>query len=266
MAASVTALLTWPRTDGEEGAVADQLIEGIMGEPLDEPIDWSRVDPSDVEDAPPEGPIDWSFEDPADTHPNQGPTPLPTDLDPGESACGLPAGDQAVPTTAPVATWEVFNEVAIPVAADLGPGLTGNTMHTCYAHSPTGALYAAAGMVADQRAFDTRVMLKGRTVWAPEVDAAVDRTTRAAEYPITDGPVRQVAGYRFATVGPDLVVLDMALRTTGKSSAVGALTSTTVTLRWEGNDWLAVMLPTERIWTEPVVLADLTGYVPWSAG
>lgn len=209
-----------------------------------------------------DAPIDWSLEDPAETHPNQGALPVLTD--PNESACGLVAGDQSIPAQPPVARWERVDGAAIPTDVAIGPGLTGNSMHTCYAHSPVGALFAAAGMVADQHSFGDRSMLKGRAVRDPSVTEAIDH----AAAPTSDWGSHvapQIAGYRFIDVAADRATLDLALLTPANPFQSRTLSSTTLVLQWSDHDWLAVMQPSETIWSEVRPLTDLSGFVAWTA-
>src|SRR4051812_21106495 len=66
------------------------------------------------------------------------------------SICGLPASDDTALGTAPDSTWELVGTMAVPSAPTLhGPGSVDTTgFRSCFAHSPTGALYAAINMWA----------------------------------------------------------------------------------------------------------------------
>ncbi|HET6986401.1 MAG TPA: hypothetical protein VFI00_07280, partial [Kribbella sp.] len=68
----------------------------------------------------------------------------------GAKACSLPDGDQAAPTKAPSADgWEVSNRVVVPRSATYGPAKTDpDGFRHCFAHSPTGAVYAAYNAIA----------------------------------------------------------------------------------------------------------------------
>src|SRR4051795_11509350 len=68
--------------------------------------------------------------------------------DPAASVCGLAPGSQEIPQTPPEAKWELVGKVAAPTAAAVGPGRKEGKLRTCYAHSPTGALFAAANFIA----------------------------------------------------------------------------------------------------------------------
>ena len=63
------------------------------------------------------------------------------------SICGLPDGPQAVPHTAPSAEWKLEDAFAYPTSTQFGPGREQGNVHSCYAHNPTGALFAAVGYV-----------------------------------------------------------------------------------------------------------------------
>jgi hypothetical protein len=66
----------------------------------------------------------------------------------GQSVCGLPAGDQRYPSVGLPTKWELLGRVAVPTdPKGIGPGKVDGSVRTCYQHSPTGALYAAANIV-----------------------------------------------------------------------------------------------------------------------
>lgn len=61
------------------------------------------------------------------------------------SMCGLPDGDQRIPKQPPAARWQLVGWFATPTARNIGPGVVNGKQRRCYAHSPTGALFAAIG-------------------------------------------------------------------------------------------------------------------------
>jgi hypothetical protein len=175
--------------------------------------------------------------------------------------CGLPAGNQAVPATGPTAHWELVGRIAAPSAPDTGPGKVNTGQRSCYAHSPTGALYAAA---------NAQAVLNGATtaLWGFENllaagtgrDQAVAAVKAIKAFP--PGSV-QMQGFHFVSAGPDTVVLDVAFRQSipGTPDVLG---HELLTLRWEGGDWKLVADPTGNIYYGKASVADLTGYTPWS--
>src|SRR5215468_2427254 len=126
--------------------------------------------------------------------------------------CKLPSGDQAVPTKAPVVdNWEISRHVAVPRSTIFGPATTDpDGFRRCFAHSPTGALYAAysaIAAVADQRqAIPTarKLMLPG-----PDTDALIRELGR--EEPSGGSDPTQLAGYQFLAAGLDRVTVMLAI-------------------------------------------------------
>ena len=66
-----------------------------------------------------------------------------------DSACGLARGDQTIPVSAPKATWKLRGTVAVPTAPKtFGPGRVRDGVPSCFARSPTGALFAMLNIQA----------------------------------------------------------------------------------------------------------------------
>lgn len=68
----------------------------------------------------------------------------PTELAGGE--CDLDDSDQEIPTAAPDAEWVEYGPLRIPSDDAIGPGKVEGPVWECFAHTPTGALFAAAYM------------------------------------------------------------------------------------------------------------------------
>ena len=68
----------------------------------------------------------------------------------GKSICGLPSTSETALGAAPTSTWELVGKMAAPTdPTTIGPGTTDEDgFRSCFAHTPTGALYAAANIVA----------------------------------------------------------------------------------------------------------------------
>src|SRR4051794_35844273 len=82
--------------------------------------------------------------------PNSRPTTAtPTRQDANASVCGLPAGNQHVPAVGPQTRWELVGTIAAPTDPNtIGPGIQEVKRRLCFAHSPTGALFAAVNFMA----------------------------------------------------------------------------------------------------------------------
>lgn len=64
--------------------------------------------------------------------------------------CGALSDDQDYPTEAPPTEWETYgsSSMTVPVSDEYGPLKRDGALWECYAHSPTGAVYAGLGLIA----------------------------------------------------------------------------------------------------------------------
>src|SRR3954447_14167300 len=119
----------------------------------------------------------------------------PARKDPNASVCGLPPGSPQIPAVAPQTRWELVGTIAAPTEPKtIGPGIEQGKRRLCFAHSPTGALFAAANFVATTQAANGDPKLV-RELTAE--GAARDKTIEDAGsggYASSGGV--QVAGYR----------------------------------------------------------------------
>lgn len=172
------------------------------------------------------------------------------------SICGLPAGDQAKPATAPADTkWELVGKIAAPTSpTQFGPGKTeANGLRSCFAHSPTGALYAAANMTALSAAGKADLVYQQLAVPSPERDAVLKSSPTTAPNSVT----AQMAGFTFRSYEADRAVIDLAFK-----GANGTFVSIPVPLQWYGGDWKFVVPATGD--TGARQITDLGGYIEWS--
>jgi hypothetical protein len=174
----------------------------------------------------------------------------------GASVCGLPSGDQAKPATTPADTkWELVGKIAAPTShTQFGPGKTeANGLRSCFAHSPTGALYAAANMTALSAAGKADLVYQQLAVPSPERDAVLKSSPTAAPNSVT----AQLAGFTFRSYEADRAVIDLAFK-----GANGTFVSIPVPLQWYEGDWKFVVPATGD--TGARQLSDLSGYVEWA--
>lgn len=172
------------------------------------------------------------------------------------SVCGLPSGDQAKPAAAPADTkWELVGKIAAPTSPQqFGPGRTeANGLRSCFAHSPTGALYAAANVTALSSAGKARLVFEDLAVPGPERDAVLKSSPSAAP----DSVTAQVAGFAIRSYDADRAVVDLAFK-----GSNGALVSIPVPLQWYGGDWKFVVPATGS--TGAAQIPGLSGFIPWS--
>lgn len=215
---------------------------------VQQPVDSASAQPTDEPASAPATPDDG----PAQTTSPRG--------EGRTGSCGLPAGDQAVPAEAPaVDGWEVSRKVVVPRSSKYGPGTTDSDgFRRCFAHSPTGAVYAAysaIAAIADQRKLVPTVkklMVPGSATDSLLRQAGTDESS-------SDTSTVQVVGYRVIDAGPDRVTLMLAM------PVDSVYMSANLTLIWHQGDWrLQPPPPGEAVGAPFSQHRDLSDFVNWS--
>jgi hypothetical protein len=185
------------------------------------------------------------------------------------SVCGLDAGSQAIPTDAPNAVWKLRGTVAVPTApGTFGPGSSAGGVPSCFAHSPTGALFA---MVNIQAAMGELAKQPGRypidkvlRMIAPgpgreALKAAVAKSPVADQGSTKSGA--QVSGFNIVRYEPSTAVIDVAFA--GDRPDTAGYVHGQSTLRWENGDWKLELAQNGGPFDAVQTIPNLTGYVPW---
>jgi hypothetical protein len=191
--------------------------------------------------------------------PDAGQTPLATTgtttAAPAPGGCSLPDGDQAVPAAAPEATWTLDRKMVVPSApSTFGPAVKKEGIAKCFAHNPTGALFAATHMLSVTWQDGPETLMNEYAVDSPEKTSALERVRATAAPLPTEVP--QIKGYRIIMAGKDKATVQMAV------SMQGALVRFPVGVVWTGTDWsidAGALLASEG-----GQINDLTGYIPWA--
>ena len=189
---------------------------------------------------------------------NSGPTAASTQPSAAAAAsvCGLPSGDQAKPATTPADTkWELVGKIAAPTSpTQFGPGKTeANGLRSCFAHSPTGALYAGANVVILASSGRNDLVLQYLTVDGPERDKMLSSSAPAGN---SGSPSFQLAGFKLTDYSGDRAVFEYGFKVSN-----GTYGSLPVVLQWSGGDWKAV--PPASGQPEGKQLTNLSGFIPW---
>lgn len=173
------------------------------------------------------------------------------------SGCSLPDGDQKIPNTAPpVDEWVDVNGVGVPTSKAYGPQKREGDLFGCYAHSPTGALFAMvyiAGASGHTEGF--------LETWLTPEDLATipanDRTTNGGS-----GGTTALRGFRFSSATKDKVVVDLAWDTTTSDGKSGTAIKRFI-VKWDTDHWAMDLemldIPASK------APANLEGFTPWSA-
>lgn len=170
--------------------------------------------------------------------------------EPAEAAeCKADDSDQDVPTEAPTAdAWPEVNGIGVPVSDTYGPVNRDGEVWTCFSHSPTGALFAAA-----------------------YIQVGISSASVREEY-ITDDPAVEdgdgepstgtsLRGYKITAYDESSVSVELVFETAGDGES--ALVATPTTLYWD-NGWTSTQESFAR--AEPRQITGLTGYTQWSVG
>lgn len=173
----------------------------------------------------------------------------------GGSVCKLPAGSQRVPTGTPDRTqWELVGSMAAPTNdKTFGPGVTGGGFRTCFAHSPTGALYATVNFWAALTAKPGYAVYK-QLASPSDAQRTAIKNDRAKPAKRLDG--LQVAGFGFTSYDTDRAEVKVAFRLEN-----GALLQTSATMLWRNGDWRYEVPLDQRPPTSQI--DDLNGYITW---
>jgi hypothetical protein len=175
----------------------------------------------------------------------------------GASVCGLSASSETALGAAPETKWELVGTMAAPTDPKIGPGMTDDQgIRSCFAHTPTGALYAAVNLWAlgsdpsKERAIAEQLAVKG-----PGRDAGMKAPQTAA--PASAVKI-QIAGFNVSYTANQAVV-ELAFKANN-----GALASVRTTLLWQDGDWKGVVADDGAPLEEPRQVRDLSGFIPWS--
>lgn len=178
------------------------------------------------------------------------------------SVCGLDAGSQDVPAAAPRSRWELVGRMVAPTAPRaIGPRVRDGGVRSCFAHSPAGALFASANVVATAtqpsrwRALAERLLADG-----PGRDQALGDVRSEAADPAPAS--MQIAGFSFRTYEAAQARLSLAFRVDAGGTAFYA--SLPMAMKWERGDWKFVVADNGDPFTDFGRVPDLSGYTPWS--
>jgi hypothetical protein len=179
----------------------------------------------------------------------------------GKSVCGLPSASEAALGTAPKSRWELVGRMAAPSDPKAaGPGLTDeNGFRSCFAQSSTGALYAAANMVALGGLSDQSIqqeLIEKLVVPGPGRDAALKDVKIPSS---ADSSSIQLRGFVIQAYSPTEAHVDLAFETPAGEYAHGVLP-----LKWTDGDWKVEISDSGELINDVAQVSDLSGFIPWS--
>jgi len=172
------------------------------------------------------------------------------------SACGLAPGDQSAPTVAPKVKWELVGRMAAPSAPKgAGPARSSDGFRTCFAHSPTGALYAAVNFWASLTAHPAAEVYRHLAADTPARSSAIKAASATAE----ELEARlQVAGFVISSYAAARSTIKLAFRL-----AQGRWVTIDSPMVWVDGDW-RYDIPLDQGRASMSRIEDLGGFIQWS--
>jgi hypothetical protein len=175
----------------------------------------------------------------------------------GPNHCHLPVGSAAVPSSPPAADWTLEGSMPIPTRSGIGPEHHLDGLPVCYAHDPTGALFAAAAFWGAATAASPARVYRRLAADTPARARAI-ASARGDQSRLSDTGQVSLAGFTFASYSPQAASVAIVLQSTQ-----GALVAVTCTMLWRAGDWHYEIPPGG---SPPASQVDgLGGYVAWSA-
>jgi hypothetical protein len=180
-----------------------------------------------------------------------------------DSVCGLPSSSETALGAAPESDWELVGRMATPTDPEtFGPGVTDESgFRSCFAHSPTGALYAAMNIAALGSSGSSELVTKlADKLLVPGTgrDAAMREASTGAN-PSGNSTTIQVRGFVIKSYTPSEADVDLAFETN-----TGALGHSTFSMRWVDGDWKVKPSDDGVTFGSVSQLSDLSGFIPWS--
>lgn len=170
------------------------------------------------------------------------------------SACGLPEGNVTIPGPGLASKWELNGKTAVPADPTVyGPGKATAGARTCFAHNPTGALYAATNFFAASVEQQGVTMVKDLAAKGPERDKYLANPLTFA--PRDPQAIVQVAGFQITNYAGDSAVVKL-----GVKGSNGLFFSLSQTLKWQDGDWKVVLesaSPMQQV-------TSLSEFIPWA--
>jgi len=203
----------------------------------------------------------------SDSAPVAAPSPsAPVSASPSAASSASPTAavpQQAVPTIPPEGVrWSLFQGVALPSSRTAGPARTSGPVYAGYAHTPTGALLAAAQIsyrYLISPGNDWRQVVDQQVVPGPGRDVYAQKRAKVDSTSVTPGTYGQLAGFRVVTYSPDTAVIQYVTR-----FADGSMQVVTDTVHWLNGDWKLQLQPDGSETPTAQTVGSLAGFVPWS--
>lgn len=164
--------------------------------------------------------------------------------------CSPDDSDQKIPAEAPTAdAWPDVNGLGTPVSDTYGPLDREDDVWTCFAHSPTGALFFASYTLSGIASPEFR------EVYIPD-------NPLAEEGQGSDSSGTTIEGFRYLSYTPEEAQLEIAVTVPRDGESI--LAAVPVTAHWDGKNWILDYSELES--REYRGITGLTGFTPWGVG
>lgn len=169
----------------------------------------------------------------------------------------------AMPQPPPDITWELVSGETVPVSLSAGPTKTDGPVRYGFAHTPTGAAFAAIN-IAIRYAFTAGngwMQVTQRQV-EPSIgrDVYIAARRNLTDMDPPDGGYGQLAGYRLLNYGPTSARIELA-----EVFASGSKQTSELTMVWRNNDWLLALRPDGGTGPQQVLDDNSSDFVALSA-
>lgn len=180
---------------------------------------------------------------------------------PAEQARPAAQDSTEIPTAPPAGVrWELHRSIALPFHETAGPRSITGSVASGYAHTPTGALMAAAHIpVRKLVGPDWQAVLDQQVEPGPGREAYAQARAQVSNALPPPGELGQIAAFKFVNYSPDLATIQFVSR----FAATGSMQVVTTTVVWRDGDWRLVLQPDGGESPSAQAVHSLTGFVPW---
>lgn len=183
------------------------------------------------------------------------------------SGCDVPAGSQAIPKAAPSdVKWAAAYGNSWPTSEAAGPTVVKGQVGTCFAHSPTGAAFAAVNILQTSRVLDNDQVKKVlRTQYVQNQGLnATETVAQQKLFPVApaDRAWGREIGFNVQSYTPERATITLVENYPQR----GQLTGNNVTVVWQDGDWKIELQPDGQTSTTGDFQVTQGSYVSWDEG
>lgn len=174
------------------------------------------------------------------------------------SVCGLPGDEETALGSAPESDWELVGRMAVPSAPEAaGPGVVDESgFRSCFAQTPTGALYAAANIWATGFFGNPTKLYQELAADSSVRNQALEAIANGEDVGSPNVPGMQIRGFILRSYTDQEATVDIAVET--ENGSYGSLPTPLV---WEDGDWKIDLPPTGNTGLQQ--LQNLNDYIRW---